>query len=96
MTIGNLLYGMAYSSNSMTMCLIGRAFTGLGAPRIINRRYVADSTPFCLRTAASAAFAMATALGAALGPGVAILLDYIDFEFSIPFLGKQYFNGMTG
>lgn len=96
MTIGNFLYGMAYSYNSMKMCLIGRAFTGLGAPRIINRRYVADSTPFCLRTAASAAFAMATALGAALGPGVAILLDYADFDFSIPFFGKQQFNGMTG
>lgn len=59
--------------------------------------YVADATPFSLRTAASAAFAMATALGAALGPGMAILLDQVnEFEFSLPFLNTQYFNGMTG
>lgn len=58
---------------------------------------MADATPFSLRTAASAAFAMATALGAALGPGMAILLDRVnEFEFSLPFLKEQYFNGMTG
>jgi hypothetical protein len=70
---------------------------GLGAPRIINRRYVADATPFALRTMASAAFALVTALGAALGPGMAIVLDALpEFEFSLPVLGIQYFNGMTG
>ena len=95
--IGNFMYANAYSYGSMSMCLFGRCLTGLGAPRIINRRYVADATPFSLRTAASAAFAMATALGAALGPGMAILLDNVEaFEFSVPFLEQQYFNGMTG
>lgn len=95
--IGNFLYANAYSYSSMSMCLLGRVLTGLGAPRIINRRYVADATPFSLRTAASAAFAMSTALGAALGPGMAILLDNIEeFDFSVPFLEKQTFNGMTG
>lgn len=93
---GNLMYASAYGYNSMLVCLLGRCVTGLGAPRVINRRYVADATPFSLRTAASAAFAMATAVGAAMGPFAAILLDMIDFEFSLPFLGKQYFNGMTG
>lgn len=95
--IGNFMYANAYSYSSMSMCLFGRVLTGLGAPRIINRRYVADATPFSLRTAASAAFAMATALGAALGPGMAIVLDNVEeFEFSIPFLEQQYFNAMTG
>lgn len=95
--IGNFMYANAYSYESMSMCLCGRVLTGLGAPRIINRRYVADATPFSLRTAASAAFAMATALGAALGPGMAILLDNVkEFEFTVPFLEQQYFNGMTG
>jgi hypothetical protein len=97
MVIGNTLYASAYSFRSMQVCLIGRAIAGLGAPRIINRRYVADATPFALRTMASAAFALATALGAALGPGVAILLDMVpEFEFYLPVLGTQYFNGMTG
>lgn len=95
--IGNLLYANAYNYQSVGMCLLGRAITGLGAPRVINRRYVADATPFCLRTAASAAFAMATAIGAAAGPGTAILLDSVqEFEFSLPFLNTQQFNGMTG
>jgi len=97
MMVGNFMYGAAYAwGRSMPICLIGRAITGLGAPRVINRRYIADSTPFSLRTAASAAFAMATAVGAAMGPGMAILLDMIEFEFYLPLLGKHYFNGMTG
>jgi predicted MFS family arabinose efflux permease len=36
--IGNLLYASAFSYKSIRMCLIGRAITGLGAPRVINRR----------------------------------------------------------
>ena len=96
MVIGNLMYANAYSYKSIEVCLIGRAVTGLGAPRVINRRYVADATPFSLRTVASASFAMATALGAALGPAAAIVLDQFEFEFTLPFLGRQYFNGMTG
>jgi len=97
MVIGNTLYGAAYSYQSMTMCLVGRAITGFGAPRIINRRYVADATPFSLRTISSAAFALTTALGAASGPGFAILLDAMpEFQFYLPFLGQQTFNGMTG
>jgi MFS family permease len=37
---GNLMYANAYGYQSIEMCLIGRAITGLGAPRVINRRYV--------------------------------------------------------
>lgn len=96
MVIGNMMYACAYTYKSMGMCLIGRSIAGLGAPRVINRRYVADATPFGLRTAASAGFALATALGAALGPGMAIVLDLFEFEFYLPLLGTQYFNGMTG
>jgi len=97
MVIGNTLYGAAYSYESMTLCLVGRAISGFGAPRIINRRYVADATPFKLRTMSSAAFALTTALGAASGPGFAILLDMVpEFQFPLPFLGMQTFNGMTG
>ena len=97
MVVGNTLYGAAYSQQSMVMCLVGRSISGFGAPRIINRRYVADATPFKLRTMSSAAFALTTALGAASGPGCAILLDMIpDFQFSLPLLGIQTFNGMTG
>eukprot|EP00547_Thalassionema_nitzschioides_P016474 CAMPEP_0194236798 /NCGR_PEP_ID=MMETSP0158-20130606/3970_1 /TAXON_ID=33649 /ORGANISM="Thalassionema nitzschioides, Strain L26-B" /LENGTH=837 /DNA_ID=CAMNT_0038970649 /DNA_START=297 /DNA_END=2810 /DNA_ORIENTATION=+ len=95
--IGNYLYSHAYFYKSMTMCLIGRAITGLGAPRVINRRYVADATPFKLRTAASAAFAMAASLGLASGPAMAIVLDRINpFQFQILWSDVHYWNGMTG
>ena len=96
MMIGNFIYSNAYSYSSIHMCLIGRAICGLGAPRVIHRRYVADATPFALRTMSCAAFALMTGIGAALGPGMAILLDLLNFEFTLPILGKQYFNGMTG
>ncbi|CAJ1965902.1 unnamed protein product [Cylindrotheca closterium] len=95
--IGNTLYGAALGYRSMTMCLIGRGIAGLGAPRIINRRYIADSTPFAYRTLINTAFAMTTAIGAASGPGAAILLDMVpEFQFTLPILGVQSFNGMTG
>ena len=97
MVIGNTMYASAYTFSSMEICLLGRAISGLGAPRIINRRYVADATPFALRTMSSAAFALTTALGAALGPGLAIVLEAMpEFQFQLPLLGTQYFNGMTG
>ena len=94
--VGNLLYACALSFNSMAICLAGRALTGLGATRVINRRYVADATPFALRTPANAAFALATALGAALGPAIAIVLADLDFDFVLPFFGSQTFNALTG
>ena len=95
-TLGNLLYGAAGAYGSMRLCLVGRSITGFGATRVINRRYVADSTPYDLRTAASAAFALVSALGAAMGPAMAIVLDHFDFQFNLPILGVQEFNGMTG
>ncbi|KAK1740217.1 MFS transporter [Skeletonema marinoi] len=95
--IGNLLYASAFSYKSIRMCLIGRAVTGLGAPRVINRRCLADVTPFSLRTTASVVFGLATALGAAFGPGISIVIDRIDeFQFKLPLLGDQFFNPMTG
>eukprot|EP00594_Rhizosolenia_setigera_P015095 CAMPEP_0178971626 /NCGR_PEP_ID=MMETSP0789-20121207/20421_1 /TAXON_ID=3005 /ORGANISM="Rhizosolenia setigera, Strain CCMP 1694" /LENGTH=790 /DNA_ID=CAMNT_0020658701 /DNA_START=197 /DNA_END=2566 /DNA_ORIENTATION=+ len=95
MVIGNIMYSCAYNYRSIGLCIFGRAVTGLGGPRLINRRYVADATPFSLRTAASAAFAAMTALGAACGPAAAIGVDFFNVERASPF-GIIYFNGMTG
>lgn len=94
--IGNFMYASALKYDSIELCLIGRVITGLGSPRIINRRYIADTTPFSIRTPATAAFGMVTALGAALGPGTAILLDFAHVDIDLPIYGKFYFNGMTG
>jgi hypothetical protein len=57
---------------------------------------MADTVPISSRTSVSAAFGMAVAVGSALGPAAAILVDEFEFTFNLPFLGEQYFNGMTG
>eukprot|EP00571_Detonula_confervacea_P004086 CAMPEP_0172330476 /NCGR_PEP_ID=MMETSP1058-20130122/61423_1 /TAXON_ID=83371 /ORGANISM="Detonula confervacea, Strain CCMP 353" /LENGTH=1301 /DNA_ID=CAMNT_0013047691 /DNA_START=56 /DNA_END=3961 /DNA_ORIENTATION=- len=93
---GNIVYATAYRSESITMALCGRFLTGLGGPRSMNRRYIADTTPLAQRTAVNAAFGTATALGAALGPATAIMLDNVNIEFELPLYGTVYLNGMTG
>mmetsp|Transcript_36972 Transcript_36972/g.44555 ORF Transcript_36972/g.44555 Transcript_36972/m.44555 type:complete len:592 (+) Transcript_36972:2-1777(+) len=91
---GNLLYSSAYSHNSLAFMMAGRALTGLGGARVVNKRLIADTTPIEYRTMASASFATANACGAASGPAFAILLSYQEFQFSI-FGTKIYVNSMT-
>ncbi|TDH72241.1 hypothetical protein CCR75_002747 [Bremia lactucae] len=81
--VGNLLYGMALSYNSVTMALAGRLLNGFGGARAINRRYIADNYSREERTQASALFVTASALGMAAGPALAAALHYLpDFEFA--------------
>lgn len=93
---GNLLYGSAYSYESFGVALAGRFITGLGAPKVIVRRYMADTTPLAIRTSVNAAFGMVVATGSALGPATAIALDKLNFSVNLPLVGTIYFNGMTG
>lgn len=93
---GNVLYASALRAGSIGMALGGRFLTGLGGPRSMNRRYIADTTPVASRTAVNAAFGTATAMGAALGPATAVLLDRVNFELDLPLYGTAEFNGMTG
>lgn len=62
----------------------------------MNRRYIADTTPLAYRTSVNAAFGTATAMGAALGPATAIMIDSVEVQFDVPLYGTVYFNGMTG
>ena len=62
----------------------------------MNRRYIADTTPLAYRTSVNAAFGTATAMGAALGPATAIMIDGVELEFNLPLYGTVYFNAMTG
>jgi len=93
---GNFLYATAYRYESIGMALCGRFLTGLGGPRSMNRRYIADVTPLAQRTAVNIAFGIATALGAALGPAAAIMLEGLNFQFELPLYGIVYVNGLTG
>jgi hypothetical protein len=94
--VGNIMYASALKSESIVVALSGRFLTGLGGPKCIVRRYMADTVPISSRTSVNAAFGMAVAVGSALGPAAAILVDEFEFSFKLPILGEQYFNGMTG
>eukprot|EP00977_Amphora_coffeiformis_P009043 scaffold2046_cov171-Amphora_coffeaeformis.AAC.10 len=73
--IGNLLYAAGLPYGSLTLVMLGRILNGFGSARSINRRYIADTFSRNERTAASAAFVTAGALGMAAGPAVASLLN---------------------
>jgi Major Facilitator Superfamily len=94
--LGNLLYASAYNFQSIHVALAGRFLTGLGAPKVLVRRYMADTTPIHLRTGVNAGFGMVVALGSALGPATAIFLNGIRFKRHIPLVGTMFFNGLTG
>ena len=94
--VGNVMYATALKQGSIALALSGRFMTGLGGPKCIVRRFMADTVPITLRTGVNAAFGMSIAVGSALGPATAILVDQFKFSFRLPLLGKQYFNGMTG
>jgi len=72
--IGNVFYLLGIPCNSLAFVMIGRLLNGFGSARSINRRYIADRYSHAERTAASAAFVAAGALGMAAGPGVASVL----------------------
>jgi MFS family permease len=72
--LGNLMYAMGLPCDSLTYVLVGRLLNGFGSARSINRRYIADTFSKEDRTAASAAFVTAGALGMAAGPAVASAL----------------------
>jgi MFS family permease len=63
--------------------MIGRLLNGFGSARAINRRYIADSFSRDERTAASAAFVTAGALGMAAGPAIAAILDVVTSNDSV-------------
>jgi len=74
---GNLFYACGLPYGSLKMILIGRLLNGFGSARSINRRYIADTFSRSERTAASAAFVTAGALGMAAGPAIASMLDMV-------------------
>ena len=66
-----------------------------GSPCVLNLRYVADTVKSSNRTAASAIYTLVSALGMSLGPGLAVILDFVDIESKVPVLGYVEINGMS-
>jgi hypothetical protein len=94
MVTGNLLYAIADSYHNIGYAIAGRFLCGLGAPKCIVRRYMADTTPLSLRTSVNAGFGMVVAAGSALGPATAVLLNKVLYRFAIGGLFVQM-DGMT-
>ena len=96
LTIGSFLYANALKFDSLTMAMIGRFLTGLGAPCGLNVRFIADTVKKANRTAISAILVTVSAMGMSLGPFSAVLLDFVDIDVYFPIIGEVIINGMTG
>lgn len=93
---GSFLYANALRYHSLTLAMIGRFMTGLGAPCGLNVRIIADTVASKHRTIISAIFMSSSALGMSLGPVLAIALDFLYVTVDIPLYGEFILNGMTG
>jgi len=92
---GSLIYAMAFEFHSVSMAMLGRFLQGLGAPTVICVRHISDTVRSADRTVISAILVTVGALGMCFGPGLAVLLDFVDSEVYIPILGSFTVNGMT-
>lgn len=89
--VGNFMYSFAYHFKSILMVFFGRLIVGIGAGRIVNRRYLIEYIPKSLITTYSVYYNLFTALGLCTGPLVSIFLSMCD-DYSI---GIFYFNPYT-
>lgn len=73
--MGVIVYALALPlGGSLKLVMLGRLLSGFGSARALNRRYIADTFPVRERTAASATFVTAGALGTSAGPALAAAL----------------------
>jgi hypothetical protein len=93
--IGNLTYSLADHVGHVEVALAGRFIAGLGAPKCIIRRYMADTTPVTLRTSVNAGFGMVVAAGSAMGPAMAVILNRVEYTVAHPWIGVYFLNGLT-
>lgn len=87
--IGNLLYAVAISFESIKVAFVGRLLVGLGSAEVINRQIISSCVHYNYMTRASALFVVASALGMSVGPLLAAVLDDmagrdIEIDFIVP------------
>lgn len=93
--LGNMLYAVADIFRNFPMAMMGRFICGVGAPKCIIRRYMADTTPVSLRTGVNAGFGMVVAAGSAMGPAMAVVLSKYEHVLAVPHVGYVTLNGLT-
>jgi hypothetical protein len=89
--VGNLIYALAISFDSMAIAIFGRILCGFGSAEVINRQLIAACVDFEGMTKASAFFVAASAIGMSVGPLLAAVLEMTtgrdaDVDILLPFL----------
>jgi hypothetical protein len=100
--IGNLIYALAISYNSMGMAIGGRILCGFGSAEVVNRQMISACVSFKTMTKASALFVAAGAIGMSVGPFLAAILDMVSgrdskIDLQLPFtpVGGFVYDNVT-
>ncbi|KAG7355721.1 SPX domain containing protein [Nitzschia inconspicua] len=88
--LGNLVYALALSYESMAMAIVGRILCGFGSAEVLNRQLISACVSFSQMTRASAYFVAFGASGMSIGPLIAAILDDtagrdIRVDLNLPF-----------
>lgn len=73
--VGNLMYAIAITYDSMAMALFGRFLCGFGSAEVVNRQLISSCVSYVNMTKASALFVSVSAVGMSIGPLIAAILD---------------------
>eukprot|EP00536_Pseudo-nitzschia_multiseries_P005683 jgi/Psemu1/254737/estExt_Genewise1Plus.C_1090050 len=100
--VGNLIYALAISFDSMALAIGGRFLCGFGSAEVINRQLISTCVSFKQITRASAFFVAAGAMGMSIGPLIAAILDdttgrdlLVDLYLPFTPAGGIVFNSFT-
>jgi hypothetical protein len=75
--VGNLMYALAISYDSMKLAIWGRILVGFGSAEVVNRQLISTCVSFQSMTRACALFVTASAVGMSIGPLLAGILDSV-------------------
>jgi hypothetical protein len=100
--LGNLLYAVAISYQSIQIAIWGRILVGFGSAEVVNRQLISACVSFRNMTHASALFVAAGAIGMSVGPLLAAILDMVsgrdlrvDLELPLLPTGGIIYNHVT-
>ena len=100
--VGNVIYAVAISYDSMGTAIVGRILCGFGSAEVLNRQLISTCVNFEVMTKASALFVAFGASGMSIGPLIAGVLDMTagrDFaiDVSLPIMpaGGIIYNHVT-
>lgn len=100
--LGNIIYALAISYDSMPLALLGRILCGFGSAEVLNRQLISTSVRFDDMTQASALFVAFGASGMSIGPLLAGILDiaagrdmHVDLKLPFTPAGGIIYNHIT-